>query len=66
MADKPKERPKLSDHGIAAAARRQRREAEALRANLARRKGQAREREGVSEGGDGAQDATKPEISGRA
>jgi hypothetical protein len=45
MTPKPRQQPVLSEHGKREAARRQAREAEALRANLRKRKQQVRRRE---------------------
>jgi hypothetical protein len=53
MTGREKPPPQVSDAGAAAALLRQERQAAALRANLGRRKAQAREREGQA-GPDGA------------
>jgi hypothetical protein len=50
MTPKPRRQPVLSEHGKQEAARRQAREAAALRDNLKKRKQQVRRREGSSEG----------------
>jgi hypothetical protein len=49
MSDKPKEKPALTPAGERAARAREERQAAALRANLLRRKSQARDRAGPPE-----------------
>lgn len=56
MTDKAKQQPKLGAGGAEAAAERQQRLAAALRANLARRKAQARTRDARSAGGPQAEE----------
>ena len=54
-----KNRPQISKSGLAEAEDRARRQAEALRANLARRKTQSRAR---AEGEDGAEPCSAPDL----
>lgn len=73
MTEKAKEQPKLGAGGATVAAERQQRLAAALRANLARRKAQARTRDARSdggapaaaEGGPATNFVTAPSVKGR-
>ena len=73
MTEKAKEQPKLGAGGATVAAERQQRLAAALRANLARRKTQARTRDARSAGGAPAAEesgpatnfVTTPRVKGR-
>ena len=65
MSEKAKEKPELSPAGRQAATARQERLAVALRANLGRRKTQARERAAPSDGSNGEPPPPQPSPSRR-